>query len=241
MIDVLRKVAVLQSNYIPWKGYFDIINLADQFIFYDDVQFTKNDWRNRNVIKTPRGLSWISIPCGSTISRLICDVNFKDDSWQRSHWDKVKQNYSEAPFFKLYQPFFEKVYLRSQWKNLSDFNHFMIREICGILGIETKIDDSRNYALNGKGEKRLLDLLRQVGASHYISGPSAQSYIQEDYFRNAKIEIMWMDYSGYTPYRQLHPPFVHEVSIIDLLFNEGPNAPKFLKSFRENEKKISCR
>ncbi len=231
MCEFHKKVAVIQSNYIPWKGYFDIINSSDLFIFYDDVQFTKNDWRNRNKLKTQKGVDWISVPCGGTIHRLICEVALEDPSWQKSHWDKIKQAYAKAQFFKYYKAFFEDIYLKRQWKNLSELNQHLIKEICKLLHITTRFDDSRNYSLRNMQNERLLDLLTQVGATEYLSGPSAKSYICEKSFSKANIKLTYIDYSAYPAYQQLFPPFVHEVSIIDLLFNEGPDASKYMMSF----------
>ncbi len=231
-----KKVAIVQSNYIPWKGYFDIINKADLFIFYDDVQFTKNDWRNRNRIKTPREVIWLTIPCGARISRLIHEVEIKDFSWQKRHWKSITQNYEKAPFFRLYKEFLEDFYLRKKWLNLSELNQYLIKHIARhFLNIKTVIDDSRNYALSKKKGERVLELLKRVNAAEYISGPSARNYLDESLFRKEGIVLTWMDYSGYPEYPQLYGDFVHEVSIIDLIFNVGPEATKYMKSFQTDD------
>src|SRR5207253_957984 len=117
-----RRVAVLQSNYLRWKGYFDIIHDADFFVFYDDLQFTKNDWRNRNQIKGPQGREWISVPVGDAIDRLICEVAIPNHLWQAKHWRSIQQNYSRSPHFRRYCEYFEHVYLGVRWSNLSEFN-----------------------------------------------------------------------------------------------------------------------
>ena len=124
-----RKVAVIQSNYIPWKGYFDIIHDVDAFIFYDDVQFTKNDWRNRNKIKTARGAEWISIPVGTDLRRLICEVELRDSSWQQKHLNLLRLNYESAPHFARYQSFLQETLLDRKWSNLSELNHHLIQTI----------------------------------------------------------------------------------------------------------------
>jgi len=230
-INVNKKVAIVQSNYIPWKGYFDIIAMADLFIFHDDLQYTKQDWRNRNKIKTPRGTEWLSIPCGSDENRLICEVVLRDDTWQRKHWRKIIQYYQYAPYFASYKEFLENFYLQHKWDNLSNLNQYLIQEISQLyLGIKTEFDDSRRYKLKEKRSSRVLELLKKVGANIYLSGPAARNYLDEKQFEDSGIKIEWMDYSGYPEYDQLYPPFEHNVSIIDLLFNTGDQAHTYLKS-----------
>lgn len=227
-----RKVAILQSNYLPWKGYFDIINMADVFVFHDDLQYTQQDWRNRNRIKTPGGARWLTVPCGSQKGHTIAEVTLHDHTWQDDHWRRISANYRRAPFFDRYAGFFEDVYLNRQWGNLCELNHFLIRHLCrDFLHIETAFDDSRHYRLTSRKAARVLELLEQVGATEYISGPAAQSYLDEADFAKRGIHLTWMDYSGYPEYPQLHPPFDHHVSIIDLLFNVGAEATRYMKSF----------
>lgn len=230
----MKKVAVIQSNYIPWKGYFDVIHDVDQFIFYDDVQFTKNDWRNRNKIKTAQGLAWLTIPVGKHQDRLICEVELMDDGWRRKHWSTIQQAYSKAPYFRMYRDFFEYVYQEAQWFNLSDLNQFLIGHISReFLGIQTEFKDSREFHPQGEKLDRLIDLLKKTGASLYVSGPSAQDYINNNVFQNAGIELVYKDYSGYPEYRQFYPPFEHAVSVLDLLFNCGPEASYYIWGWRE--------
>ena len=224
-----KKVVVLQSNYLPWKGYFDLIRQADLFIFYDDVQFTKNDWRNRNKIKTPQGSEWISIPCGANLKRLINEVKIKDSGWQEDHWNRICLGYSKSEYFGLYKDFFEDFYLKRKWESLSELNQYLIVSIARkFLNLTTEFQNSTSYSLSGVRLNRLLDLLKKADATTYISGPSAKSYISDDAFRNENIKIDWMNYSDYPEYHQQFPPFVHDVSIIDLLFNEGPQAIRYL-------------
>lgn len=230
----MRTVVVLQSNYIPWKGYFDLIHDADVFIFYDDLQFTKNDWRNRNKIKTSIGSKWLSIPVGTSASRLICEVALDDAGWQRSHWDSLRQQYEKRPYFKLYRSFFESVYLGKQWKNLSELNQFLIQHISReILGIPTQFRDSREFELEGQKLDRLLDLIVKGKATRYVSGPAAKDYIQPERFEALGIDLVWKDYSNYPEYPQAHPPFEHGVTILDLLFNVGPEAPQYIWGWRD--------
>lgn len=226
----MRRVAVLQSNYIPWKGYFDLINSVDLFIFYDDVKFTKNDWRNRNKIKTPDGLRWITIPCGFKSNKLICEIVLPNSDWQNKHWNLIEENYFRAPYFNQYKKFFENIYLNKKWKNLSELNQYLIKNISlKFLNIKTQFDDSRNYNIQGKGEDRLINLLKKVDTTKYISGPSAKAYISSNKFQSEGIHLEWMNYDSYLEYPQLYPPFQHAVSILDILFNTGPNVEKFFK------------
>ena len=228
-----KRVAVLQSNYIPWKGYFDIIHDVDLFIFHDDLQYTKQDWRNRNRIKTPRGLEWLTIPVGSSEDRLICEVDIKDRSWAVAHWRQIRQHYEPAPHFDTYRDFLERFYLESTWESLSELNQFLIRTIASdFLGIGTEIQDSRQYAPAGRKQDRLLDLLRKCGAATYVSGPTARDYIQPERFAEAGIELIWKDYSGYPEYPQPYPPFTHAVTILDLLLQMGPAAPGHIWGWR---------
>lgn len=160
----MKKVAVLQSNYIPWKGYFDIINDVDLFIFYDDVQYTKNDWRNRNKIKVAGGTSWLTLPVGACSDQLIRDVVLSDRRWAAKHWKSLVQYYSRAPYFQCYRSFFEHVFLDELWDNLSQLNQYLIQHIArDFLLIKTEFRDSHEYNASGAKLERLLDLLFHLG------------------------------------------------------------------------------
>lgn len=229
----MKKVAVLQSNYIPWKGYFDIIHDVDLFVFYDDVQYTKNDWRNRNKIKTQNGPAWLTIPTGSDLDRLICEVSLSDPRWQKNHYKTLVQYYSKAPFFRQYLSLLEEVYLARQWDSLSELNQYLIKTIArDCLGITTEFADSRSYEVTGKCLDRLLDLLNKVRAEEYISGPAARDYIDTRHFEAEGIQLVYKDYSGYPEYPQFFPPFDHYVTILDLLFHTGPDAPSYIWGWR---------
>jgi hypothetical protein len=224
MDEILKRIAILQSNYIPWKGYFDIIKKSDLFIFHDDLQYTKGDWRNRNKIKTSNGLEWLTVPCGSNDKRLICEVKLTDDKWQKQHWMKIVNNYSKTPFFKEFNLFFEEFYLAKKWEYLHEFNQSMIIQISQeIFKFDTTFDDSKNYSLTEAKSERVLELLIKANATDYITGPAAKNYLNEDLLSSNGINLHWMDYSSYREYPQLHPPFEHTVTILDFLFNNGLN------------------
>lgn len=224
-------VGVIQSNYIPWRGYFDIIGSVDLFIFHDDLQYTKGDWRNRNRIKTENGARWLTIPCGTDEKRLIHEVTLRDSAWQKQHWNLIRNSYSKAQFFDLYKELFQGVYLGKRWTNLSDLNQHLIKVVSkDILGLQAEFEDSRAFGLVKRKGERVIELLKKVGANAYLSGPAAKDYLDEKAFVDSRISLQWMDYSGYKEYRQLYPPFDNNVSIIDLIFNEGPRATQFLKS-----------
>lgn len=229
-----KKVAILQSNYIPWKGYFDIIASVDEFIFYDEMQYTKNDWRNRNKIKTPNGLHWLSIPV-ATKGHLsqdvrIMDAKIVDKKWANSHWNTIKQFYRKAPYFKDYADIFEKIYKECEQEEfLCKVNYKFIYAINEILGIKTKISFSQDYGLIDGKTERLVDLVQKAGGTEYLSGPAAKDYIVSELFEEANIKLSWMDYSNYPEYPQLYPPFEHGVSILDLIFNCGPDVRKYMK------------
>ncbi len=231
----MKTVAVLQSNYLPWKGYFDIIHDVDEFIFYDEVQYTKNDWRNRNYIYTNNGLRWITLPCGTDLHRSIDAVELKNQlPWRAEHWNKISEAYRKAPFFARYREFFEQIYRSDEWVYLSILNKYIITTISReFLGIRTAFTDSRNYAAQGSRNEKLLNLIVASGAQRYISGPAARGYITDEEFAQRGVSVTWKDYGGYPVYRQMHEPFEHGVSIIDLLFNVGEDAPHYIWGWRE--------
>ncbi len=227
-----KKVAILQSNYIPWKGYFDIINSVDEFIIFDDVQYTKNDWRNRNKIKTSQGLQWLTIPVQQeSLHQSIRDTRISRKEWARKHWQALLLNYARAPYFSQYKSLFEELYLNCTEEYLSQINFRFIQVINQLLGIHTRLSWSWEYEVPSGKTTRLVALVKSVSGTEYISGPAAKDYLNESYFAAQGIKVSWMDYSGYPEYNQLYPPFEHGVTILDLLFMEGPNARNFMKSF----------
>ena len=236
-----KRIAILQSNYIPWKGYFDLIAMVDEFIIYDEMQYTKNDWRNRNKIKTYLGPKWLSIPVKTKghISNAvrIMDAEIADSGWARSHWNTIVQNYSKAKWFKEYASLFEALYAECEKETLlCKVNYKFLYRIIDLLGIKTKISYSTDYGLIEGKTERLIDLVKKAGGTTYISGPAAKDYLEERLFNNANIELQWMDYSGYPEYPQLYPPFEHGLSILDLIFNCGADTSKYMK---QNEWRVT--
>ncbi|HWT25968.1 MAG TPA: WbqC family protein [Solirubrobacteraceae bacterium] len=229
----MKTVTVVQSSYIPWKGYFDLIGLADEFVVYDDVEFSRGTWRNRNRIKTPQGLRWLTIPIryrGHSRAR-IDEIETSGTSWAADHWRALEASYGSAPHFETYRDAVEALYRDGEERSLSRINVRFLRALCALLGIRTPITLSTDYEATGTGTERLVGLLTQAGATRYVSGPAGRAYIDERAFERAGIALEWMDYAGYAEYPQPHPPFEHAVTVLDLLFSVGPRAPRYLKSF----------
>ncbi len=229
----MKKIIITQSNYIPWKGYFDAINTVDEFVIYDDMQYTKRDWRNRNKIKTKDGLQWLSVPVevkGKYFQK-INETIISEAGWRALHWKTITHSYSQAPYFKQYKDLFEAAYIHQTETNLSKVNYFFIKLICDMLEIKTSIRWSSEFILAEGKTERLVNICKEEGATDYYSGPAAKDYMDESLFEKENIKVHYFDYSGYPVYQQLHGDFENGVSIIDLIFNEGPNAKNFMKSF----------
>jgi len=229
----VKKVAISQSNYIPWKGYFDNINLVDEFILYDDMQYTKRDWRNRNKIKSENGIKWLSIPVEvkGKFFQKINETKISDPKWNISHLNILKNYYAKAKCYKTILPFVEDLYLNANMNIISEVNHYTLQKLCDFLEIKTKISTSSSYKLLEEGKtERLVDLCQQAGAKSYFTGSAAKNYMDEQLFIEKNIEVNYFDYSGYKTYNQLHGEFEHGVSILDLMFNVGEDAKNYLKS-----------
>ena len=227
-----KRVAIVQSNYIPWKGYFDLIASVDEFILLDDVQYTKRDWRNRNLIKTAQGVQWLTIPVVNKgrQAQLIEETEISE-AWADQHWARIRHSYSKAPFFRDYEPQVGALYeAAGGMKRLSDINRLFLGGLCDLLGIHTPVVNSRDYDSQGAKTEKILSLCHSAGAACYLSGPSARDYLEEQTFSAAGVKVAWMDYSGYPPYPQLYGDFDPHVSVIDLLFNTGTAARQYMKS-----------
>lgn len=225
-----KKVAILQSNYIPWKGYFDLMQQVDVFIILDEVQYTKNDWRNRNLIKTPQGLHWLSIPVyRKSSTQKISETRIAQAKWPIKHWQNWQSFYARAPFFALFESELKNLYLECRFELLSQINLYFIKRICQWLNIPTLILSSKELELKQEKNQRLIHLIKQVNGQTYLSGPAAKPYLKIEEFQKAEIEVQWMNYQNYPRYPQLYPPFSHQVSIIDLILHTGPEAPRYIK------------
>jgi hypothetical protein len=229
----MKTIAISQSNYIPWKGYFDMIARVDEFVLYDDVQFTRRDWRTRNQIKTAQGLKWLTIPVQSkgNYHAKINTIRVADKNWAAEHWQSLRHSYTRAPFFKDYAPAVEELYQSAAQEDLlSKVNYVLIEGLCRLLGVKTKLSWSMEFQLEEGKNERLISICLQAGATRYLSGPAAKSYVDESQFRERGIEILWMDYSGYPEYPQLFGDFEHAVSVLDVLFNTGPSAAYYIRA-----------
>jgi hypothetical protein len=208
-----------------------MIAAVDEFILFDDIQYTRRQWRNRNLIKTPKGLIWLTVPVQvkGKYHQKIRDTRIDGYDWSAAHWRSLTLNYCRAPCFEEVAAFLKPIYLRNRYDFLSELNRSIILAVCSYLGITTRITNSCDYTLvNGKTE-RLVDLCRQAGARAYVSGPAAKNYIEEMQFSEAGIELKWFDYHGYSVYPQLSGEFVHGVSILDLLFNCGLRSAEYMR------------
>ena len=221
----------MQSNYIPWKGYFDLIAAVDEFILFDDMQFTRRDWRNRNKIKTPQGAQWLTVPVqvkGKYLQK-IKETEIDGQEWASDHWKALSQNYRRAPHFEEIAEWLEPIYRENTVSYISELNCRLIFAINDYLGIKTKISNSWDYQFSEGKTERLVSLCLQAGATEYISGPSAQNYVDGRQFEEKGIKLTWFDYQGYRVYPQLWEGFIHELSIVDLLFNCGKASREYLR------------
>lgn len=230
------RVGIIQSCYIPWRGYFDFINSVDLFIVYDDVQYpVGRSWRNRNQVKTKHGLQWLTVPVQSKSAKLAIDevrIANMEKSWQTGHRAVLKEALATAPYFSDAIALWEEA-VSHEDTLISDLNVRLIRAICRYLGISTPIAMSRQYGVTGAKTQRLINLLRKVDATSYLSGPSAKGYLDENLFREHQIRLEYKTYD-YMPYPQLFGNFEGTVTVLDLLANCGPEARGFITSQTPN-------
>ncbi len=225
-----KRIAITQSNYIPWKGFFDSINMVDEFVLYDDMQYTRRDWRNRNLIKSAEGTQWLTIPVDvkGKYFQKINETKISDENWGKQHWQTLKHVYGKLPGFAIYKDTFEALY-HQDYSLLSEVNYAFINAICKILNISTNIRWSSEFDLPEGKTERLVYICKELGGTEYYSGPAAKNYMDESLFTQDGIAVHYYDYSGYPEYEQRFPPFAHGVSILDLLFSVGTDFSKYLK------------
>ena len=234
--DKGRSIAAIQSNYIPWIGYFDIINAVDEFVFIDDVQYTRRDWRNRNRIRSLGGGSqWLTIPVlvKGRYTQRIDETVVSDGSWAQRHWQTLQQAYHAAPYFRHYEDRVREAYHVAESLNkLSDINRHFIELCCSLLEIDTPIRWSTEFTTESERNARLIGLCTALDARQYLSGPSAKEYLDADAFATVGTEIRYADYSAYQRYDQVHEGFDPAVTVLDPIFNLGNGAQSLLLTRR---------
>ena len=220
----MSRVIITQSNYIPWKGYFSAMREATHFVVYDEMQYTKRDWRNRNMLITPNGPKWLSIPIEvkGKYYQKINEAQVSDSSWGVKHWNFIESNYKKTPYFKEYSTYFKPLYLTPPSEYLSDINLAFIQQIVTLLDINIKIISSSQFKLKGDKTEKLVNICKDLNATKYFTGPVAKNYMDEDLFTHNNIEIEYYNFSGYPEYKQQWGEFTHAVSILDMFFNLGP-------------------
>lgn len=226
-----NRVVAIQSNYIPWKGYFDLLAHADTVVLFDSVQSTKNDWRNRNLVKTHGGKAWLTIPIRHSTALRVREVEVAAEGWHRKHLQTIRQAYARVPFAASLLPEIEAWYGEAgRQDRLAEVNRVFIRAVCARLGVAPRFLEVHDVLPDETHDRleptaRLVETCRRVGATAYLSGPAAKDYLDESQFEAAGIAVEWFDYAGYPEYPQLHGPFDHAVSILDLLLMNGPASP----------------
>jgi len=224
------RICIIQSCYIPWKGFFDLIGRCDEYVIFDSVQYAKAHWHNRNRIKTANGVQWLTIPVitKGRFEQPIDEVEI-EKPWAEKHWRALEHAYRRAPFFEELAPTVKDWYERAGRETLlTDVNAIFLHGIVGILGLKTRIVRDKTYPMQGAKTERLLAIASAAGANRYLSGPSARGYFDESMFVSAGITPEWMSYEGYVEYPQLYVGFEHAVTVLDLLFNTGPEASRYM-------------
>lgn len=230
-------VGALQPGYLPWIGFFDQVEHTDLFILYDDLDYTTRDWRNRNRIKGPLGVQWLTVPVHARSGRKICEVRIDTtQDWQRVHWKTLEHCYAKAAFFERYRDEFGGVY-REPWTRLCDLNLRLIRALLRAFDIRTELVRSSELGLEEAfrstnppdhvATRRIIHFMKHFGASRFLEGQAGRGYIREDLLREAGITVRYQAFS-HRPYPQRFGAFVPYLSAVDLLFNLGPRSREIL-------------
>jgi hypothetical protein len=226
-----NKIIITQSNYIPWKGYFTTMKKASHIILYDNAQYTRRDWRNRNKIITPNGPAWLSIPIDvkGKYHQKVNEAKVKNNDWPTDHWNKIVQNYRHASSFKEYSQHFEKLYVDElkNYEYLTDINRIMLQKCIQLLGIDIEIIDSRQLDIRGGKTEKLINICRDLNADEYFTGPAAQGYMEEELFSKNNIKLTYYDLDNFPTYKQKWDGFDHYVSILDMFFNLGKDTANY--------------
>ena len=236
-----KTIVILQSNYIPWKGYFDLMAAADEFLIFDEVQFTRRDWRNRNKIVVDGAMRWLSIPVQSKglFEAPINEMQLVNSHWCRSHLETIRQAYRRSPGFASVAPVLEAAYREAAGLTLlTQVNELFLRRVGQLLGLETPLLRAEEAAprVSPDPTGRLVEICRARGATRYLSGPAGRAYLDAGLFEAAGIALCFADYSGYRPYPQCLSTFEHGVSMLDVLFQCGPAAARDqLKSIADRD------
>jgi WbqC-like protein family len=225
-----RTLVVLQPGYLPWLGFFDQMHRSDVFVYYDDVQFDKHGWRNRNRIKTPAGALWLTVPvrhAGLGQPRIMDTLIDGSTSWARKHVRSIRQYYAKAPFLNRYLPEIEEL-LERPWAHLADLDIALAGVLAGWLSLEPTVHRASALGIAGDKSERLLNLCRHFGADRYLSGNAAQDYLEVDLFTRHGVAVEWQNYH-HPVYPQQHGQFMPFLSALDLLLNCGDESASILK------------
>ena len=224
-----RVAVILQPSYLPWLGYFAQLHRSDVFVFYDDVQFDKESWRNRNRIKGPCGAQWLSVPVLTSGQNWPSNRDVRIDNsapWRRKHLRSLEQHYARAPYFADYIPMFSELYERT-WTYLIDLNVAAFYLMAEMIGIRRPIRFSSELQVGGGKVERLVNICRAIGADAFYEGAAGRAYIDHETFARGGVRLEYQEYR-HPEYPQLHPPFVPYLSAVDLLFNCGPKSLEIL-------------
>lgn len=234
-----NKIIITQSNYIPWKGYFSSMKYATHLVLYDDAQYTRRDWRNRNKIITPRGPEWLSIPINvkGKYHQKVNEAQVKNRTWATDHWNKIRENYRKAPGFRKYSEYFEALYCSElpQYEFLTDINRRMLRACIDLLEIDIEILDSRDFTIRGGKTGKLINICKDLDADEYFTGPAAKNYMEEHLFADNGIALTYYDLDNFPTYEQLWGDFDPYVSVLDMFFVLGDKTPDYFNWRSDDE------